>query len=234
MDLWDCSHGSAAYVADVTLLARALRFLIDLVIPLVLYYVLRAAGASVFVALLAGAIVSAASGLWQLVHSRRVGGLATYMTVMLVGSLVIALISGSERFLLAKGAVLTGVTGLWFIGSLWTRRPLAYHFSKPLIEGRLGWPGGWDEMWDRSAAFRRMWRVSSVLWGVGTLFDAAARVWMSYHLDPDRVPILGNALYAVTALTLIVITNIWYFACGIANRSSAIYRAEDGSSLARQ
>src|SRR5665811_765994 len=80
----------------------------------------------------------------------------------------------------ARGALLTGVTGLWFIASLWGRRPLAYLFSQPLLEGRFRWPRDWDGLWDRSPRFRRMWRNSSLLWGIGTLIDAALRVVMAY------------------------------------------------------
>ena len=139
------------------------------------------------------------------------------------------MISGSEQFLLAKGAVLTGVTGIWFIASTWlAKRPLAYLFSRPLIEGRLGWPGDWDGMWTRAPAFRRMWRVSSLIWGVGLLLDAAVRVWMSYRLPPDTVPALAQVLYGVTTVVLIVVSNIWYFACGIHRRSSALYLGSPG------
>ena len=125
--------------------------------------------------------------------------------------------------------MLTGVTGIWFIASTWlAKRPLAYLFSRPLIEGRLGWPGDWDGMWTRAPAFRRMWRVSSVIWGIGLLVDAAVRVWMSYRLPPDTVPALAQLLYGVTTVVLIVVTNIWYFACGIHRRSSALYLGSPG------
>jgi len=210
-------------------LAQGLRFTVDLVVPVAAYYLLRLLGSSVYAALLVSTLISAASALVQLVRSRHLDGLATYMTVMLLGSLVIALISGSEQFLLAKGAVLTGVTGIWFIASIWlAKRPLAYLFSRPLIEGRLGWPGDWDGMWTRAPAFRRMWQVSSAIWGVGLLVDAGVRVWMSYSLPPDSVPALGQVLYGVTTVVLIVISNAWYFACGIHRRSSALYLGSPG------
>ena len=204
--------------------ARVVRFAVDLVVPVAAYYLVRLLGSSVYTALLVSTLLSAASALVQLVRSRRLDGLAAYMTVMLLGSLVIALVSGSERFLLAKGAVLTGVTGTWFIASAWlARRPLVFLFSRPLIEGRLGWPGDWDTMWTRAPAFRRMWRVSSVIWGLGLLLDAAVRVWISYRLPPDSVPALAQVLYGVTTVVLVVISNVWYFACGIHRRSSPLY-----------
>lgn len=56
-----------------------------------------------------------------------------------------------------------------------------------------------------------MWRVSSVLWGIGTLADAALRVVLAYTLPVDEVPGLATALYAVTSAVLVV-TNVYYVA----------------------
>jgi len=37
----------------------------------------------------------------------------------------------------------------------------------------------WDALWQAEPRFRRIWRVSSVMWGAGVLADAAIRVVMS-------------------------------------------------------
>lgn len=105
------------------------------------------------------------------------------------------------------------------IASLWSRQPLAYPFSQPLLEGRFRWPQHRDELGDHSPPMRRMWRVSSVLRGIGTLVDAALRVIMAYTLPRDPVP----ALYAGTSVVLIAVTAIYYAAAGIYyNRTSAL------------
>ncbi len=68
-----------------------------------------------------------------------------------------------------------------------------------------------------------MWRVSSLLWGIGTLIDAALRVVMACTLPPDLVPALGTALYAGTSVVLIAVTTVYYAVSGIYNRTSALY-----------
>jgi hypothetical protein len=188
----------------------ALRLLVDVVAPLGLYYALRAGGVGVYLALLASTVLSAAISVGSLVRDRKLNGLSTYLTTMLLASVVVSVIAGSPRFLLAKEAWLTALTGVWFLVSLRAGRPLAYLYSRPLLEGRLRWPGGWDELWDRFPRWRRMWRVSSLLWGIGTLADAALRVVMAYTLPIDSVPALGTALYAATAVVLIVVNNVYY------------------------
>jgi hypothetical protein len=159
----------------------------------------------------------------SLLRDRRLDGMATYMLVMMLGSVGVSLLYGGTRFLLAKGALLTGVTGVWFIASVWGALPLAYLFSRPVAEGRFGWPDSWEDLWAASPRFRRMWRVSSVMFGIGTLLDAALRVMMAYTLPPDAVPVLGTVLYAATSVVLIAVNNVYYFRCGLWDRSSALY-----------
>jgi intracellular septation protein A len=205
-------------------ITTVIRVAADFALPLVVYYGLRRAGADVYVSLIVGSLLSASSAAVSLVRTRHLDGMAAYMTKMMLGSVAVSLLFGSTRFLLAKGALLTGVTGIWFIASVWTRRPLAYHFTRPLLEGRFHWPSAWDELWERAPKFRRMWRVSSVLFGIGSLVDAALRVVFAYTLPPDRVPILSTGLYAATSVVLIVVTNVYYILCGVQNPSSEMYR----------
>jgi hypothetical protein len=68
-----------------------------------------------------------------------------------------------------------------------------------------------------------MWRISSVLWGIGTLADSAVRVTMAYTLPVDLVPALGAALYAGTSAVIIVVTNVYYVTAGVYDRRSAMY-----------
>lgn len=205
---------------------RWLRFTLvalDLVVPVVLFYVLRALGVSAYLALLAGAVASLASAAVSYLRDRRVNGVATFMTTMLVLSTVVALVGGSTRFLLARDALVTGVAGTWFIASCWTARPLAYHLSRAVGEGRFRWPSDWEQLWHRAPRFRRMWRVASVVWGIGTLLDAALRVVMAYTLPVDVVPALTLALYVVTSVLLCVATNVYYVLCGAMDPRSSLY-----------
>ncbi|GAA5190986.1 hypothetical protein GCM10023322_47360 [Rugosimonospora acidiphila] len=205
------------------------RVLADVVVPVAAYYGLRWAGLGAFAALLAGAIVSGAIVLGRVLRDRRADGLAVFtLTVMLLG-VGVALISGSARLLLAREAWVTGLAGLWFIGSLWTRRPLSYQFTRPMLEGRWGWPGSWERLWSAAPRFRRMWRVSTVMWGVALLADAAARLAMAYTLPVDAVPALTTTLYAVTTGILISVTNLYYRASGALNRRSPLYAAPGSS-----
>ncbi|MFG1946785.1 VC0807 family protein [Nonomuraea sp. NPDC048826] len=194
--------------------------------PVVLYYGLRAAGVSVQVALLADTLLSAAVTARTLLRERRLDGLSAFFTAMLAVAVVISLFSGDERMLLAKEGWVTGAAGLWFLASIRMSRPLAYAFTRPLLERR--YPVGpvrerWEVYWERLPRFRRIWRVSSVIWGVALLLDAAARVAMAYMLPADTVRVAGTLLYVAATLITMIITNVHYIMSGLFNSWSSLY-----------
>jgi hypothetical protein len=205
---------------------QVLRLVVDFALPTALYYVLRAFGVGLYLSLLVSALLPAGFALRSWVRTRERDGPAIYMLAMLLLSALVALVGGSPRFLLAREALLTGVTGVWFIASVRARRPLAFLYTRPMLEGRRRFvdiPGDWDELWERIPAFRRIWRVGSVLWGVALLADSAVRVVMAYSLPVDAVPGLGTALYVGTSAALIVITNVYYHVTGLYDSRSRLY-----------
>ena len=188
----------------------------DIAAPIALYYGLRAAGLSSLQALAIGAVIPAASAAWVLIRQRRANMVALLVLGTIAASLIISVISHSPRFLLAKDGLITSVWGIWFLASLGARRPAAFLFARPLLEGRRAFAvRDWDALWDAEPRFRRIWRVSTVIWGLALLADAVIRVVMAYTLPVDVVPGLGGALYPVTFVVIQIITNIYYQVAGL-------------------
>jgi len=120
-------------------------FAFDLLAPTALLYVLLGLGSSLYAALLASASVSATSALIS--YRRGTGNqrFAPYMLALTLAGFGIALITGSDRFLLAKESVLTAMVGFWFFRSIWAERPLTYQFTRPMLEGRISRVGpSWE------------------------------------------------------------------------------------------
>ena len=195
---------------------RLLRPVLGIAGSTALFYGLRALGVGLYAALVIGAVVSLVPALGGLLRGDRPSGLEAFFTVLLFASFVVALLPGDARFLLAKDAVVTAGVGAWFAASLrFADRPLAYQFARPMTEGRLGWPGGWERLWAEEEWFRRMWRTSSILWAAGTMLDAAARVLMAYLLPADVVPGLNLLTWVVTLVVLNVVTTVVYVRAGV-------------------
>jgi hypothetical protein len=183
--------------------------LLDVVAPVASYYGLRAAGVSVYLALVAGAIGPGISTTVGLIRGRAADGLAVFVVTTMLLGLGVSLVTGSPRFVLAKEGWVTAVGAVWFLASARTRRPLAFRFARSLLEGRPAFTGeSWDSIWQRNPGFRRLWRVSSVIWGAGLLADAGIRVVIAYTLPIDLVPAIAAALYPVTFLVLQVLDQI--------------------------
>ncbi|WP_018503198.1 VC0807 family protein [Parafrankia discariae] len=192
---------------------------VDLVVPVAAYYLLRGVGCAPGPALLLASVPTAVFGLHQIVRHRRVDALAAFVLAVLAGSVLISAITGSPRFLLAKGAFFTAAIGLVFLGSFLARRPLAFVLARDML-GRTPWGarfdvGSWDVHWAGDAVFRRAWRFATGLWAAGMLADAAVRLAMALTLPVDAVPALGSALSVVTFVGLQVIQQVYFARVGL-------------------
>ena len=188
----------------------------DIGAPIAVYYLLHGLGMANLVALGAGAVLPALGAAWTLIAKRRADGVALFVLATILVSIGVSVVARQHRFLLAKDGLITGLWGAWFLVSVRARRPAAFVFARPLLEGRKMYTArDWDALWQAEPGFRRVWRVSSVMWGVGLLADAAARVVMSYTLPVSAVPGLGGALWPVTFVVLQVVTNVYYYFAGL-------------------
>jgi hypothetical protein len=202
----------------------ALNMVWDVGAPIGMYYLLRGAGMSTFLALLLAALLPGITSIYQDVRSGKLDGIGLFMVATTVMSALASLVSGSPRFLLAKDGLVTAFAGAWLLGAARGRRPVVFSFARALLEGRVG-PGreSWDLLWARLPRFRRIWRVAGVIWGAATIADAALRFVMAYTMPVDQVPALNGAQWGVLFVLLQVVTNIYYHRAGLYNPASALY-----------
>ena len=203
-----------------------LTLLLDLAAPIVLYYGLRAVGIGIVPCLVVGAVPPASNAIAHAVRRRQIDGLGATVLTLLVLSAGVSMIVGSPRWLLAKDAGLTAVWGIWFLLSVRGPRPLTFRFTRPLLEGRRvfdphlrTWTPPpqqtWDELWKHDPQFRRIWRLTTVIWATGFLLDAALRVVMAFTLPVNDVPVLAGALWLCTFLLLQVVTHTYFVRAGL-------------------
>lgn len=193
--------------------------LMDLVVPVAGYYILRALGLDPVLALMLAGAPTAAAVIYRVIRQRKVDALGIFVLTVLAGSVALSFVTGTPRFLLAKEGWFTAAIGAAFLVSLRFARPLAFSMARAMLShtplGATLNVGTWDELWERDRRFRRIWRVATVLWGAGLIADAAARVVMAYTLPVDTVPALGAALWAVTFVLLQIIQHIYFTRAGL-------------------
>lgn len=193
--------------------------LMDLVVPVAGYYLLRAAGLTPLLALVLAGAPTVAFLVGQAVKRRRVDALGAFVLVVVLACIAVSLVTGDPRFLLAKAGVFTGLIGVGFLATLLLARPLPFTLARAMLARTPArealHTGSWDQMWEWHPWFRRVWRVDTLIWAFGLLADGAVRVLMAYALPVDMVPALAAALWAVTFMVLQVAQHIYFTRAGL-------------------
>jgi hypothetical protein len=147
----------------------------DIAGPLVAYSLLRSAGLGTVSALVISGIFPAVGLAIAMARERRVDVVGVLVLLGIAMGTGLGLASGSARLVLLEGSVPTAVFGMVCLGSLWTRRPLMYRFAVEFIGADT--PKGRDfaDRW-RYREFRHAFKVTTVVWGVAFLAEAAARI----------------------------------------------------------
>ncbi|UMP05448.1 VC0807 family protein [Amycolatopsis sp. EV170708-02-1] len=199
--------------------------LLEVVVPVAGYYVLRGFGVSPLFALALCALPTVLFVLYRAIRRRKIDTLAIFVLTIFAISVGVSFVTGSPRFMVAKAGWVTGAIGAGFLVSLLFARPLAFGMARSMVaKSRFAdslRAGEWDELWPRHAWFRRAWRVATVLWGVALIADAAGRVLLAYTLPVDSVPALGTALYGVTFVAVQVLQHLYFRRVGLWRRLAA-------------
>jgi hypothetical protein len=122
---------------------------------------------------------------------------------------LLALITGDGRLILAKSAVVPAVGGLYGIVTTAIGRTLLYDVAQPFVtRGHPAMVAAWQECWRTEPGFVRRLRLLNLIWGIGFVIGAVLRVVVIYRVPLDvavlagQVPTLGMLLVlaAVTRL----------------------------------
>jgi hypothetical protein len=178
---------------------------VDIAIPLALFYGLKALGANDLTALLVGVVPGLISSAVSLVRNRRTDLVGMAVVVSMVASTVVAVVGGDARLLLVRNAWISlpfaGIT-LW---SLRHPRPLTYTVTQAMIPRRAVLM---DELWETNARFREAWKWITVCWGIASIVDAILRIVLSYALPIDVVPATDPVITVLTIVALQVPTQV--------------------------
>jgi len=178
--------------------------IIDGALPAILYQILSRHGVAAVPALAAGAIFPAANILRKFVQKRTfdlVGGIVLFFLAV---GVITTLISGSVLFVLIKESFITGLVGLMFLSSFLWKRPIIFYFTRQIGSGddaqRRAY---WDNLWEQAPPFRHTMRTITMVWGVGYVVEAAARVIVALSFSPGTVVVISPILAIGTTIGLI-------------------------------
>ena len=173
--------------------------LLDVVVPLAGFYVLRGFGVGPLLALiLSGVLVLPSLGysVWQ---QRKVNVLTVFTVSLLVVSALMSLITGSPRLLLIREAWIFLLLGLWVLGTVPTRRPFMMIAGRSIVIAKVGMDGlaTFEARWHAEAAFRKATRILSAVWGLVFTLDALVQIVLAYTLPIDAFPLINTVQWLV-------------------------------------
>jgi hypothetical protein len=181
--------------------------LLDVAVPVALYYLLTELGLSNTPALLVGGLVPFARSVRSFVREGSADYLAAMMAALFLLGLVLVAFTGSPKFLLAKESIGTALVGLWCLGSAWARRPMTFYTARPLLtKGRPVALRCWDRLVDSSGTFRSIQRRLAILWGLGLLVEAAVRLSIVEHYSVHTAAGLVNVAAVAIVLVLCLLS----------------------------
>ena len=196
---------------------------VNVVLPILTYTVLVAAGLAPVPALLL-------SGVWPLlemvvtvVRQRHVDEFSLFVLIGIVVGVLTAAFSDSTRAVFLKDSITTGLVGLIFLVTL-PFKPLTFFLARRFAtDGSKVQRDWWDGLW-RHPGFRRAQRGLGAAWGLALVGEAAVRAWLTYRLGPQAMVVVNNVVpYAVIAVMVFVSVTV-------GNRSRAAAQRRHGSS----
>ncbi|MFE7705209.1 VC0807 family protein [Streptomyces sp. NPDC057486] len=181
------------------LLDSVLPLLVDVGVPLVSYYALKAAGTGTFAALAWSSVVPVVRTVWGVARRRRLNGLAALMVTVNVVGLLTSLMVGDPRLMLAKDSGVSSIIGLVVLVSAWKGQPMMSAAVRPwLVKGDAAKDTAWQRLSAESAAFRRAEARFSAVWGAALLGECVVRTVGAYTVPVETMVWLGTVIMVAT------------------------------------
>ncbi|MFD4552101.1 VC0807 family protein [Streptomyces sp. NPDC058466] len=192
------TSGTATTPATETAATRPsfLPLILDVAVPVGSYYLLKNAfGMSTMAALGWSSVVPAVRTAWSAVKERKVNALAGLILFVNVVGLLLSLVAGDPRLMLAKDSGVSSAIGIGILVSVKLGRPMMTAGMKPfLIKGDAAKNAAWDRLVAGSPRFRKAERVFSLVWGVVLLGECVLRIVGAYTLPIDTMVWLGTVV----------------------------------------
>jgi hypothetical protein len=176
--------------------------LVDVAPPLIVYYGLRAAGASEYAALLSGTVVSGLRVVYGVVKSRSLDPFAAYLLLTFGLSLAVGLATTDPKLILVGNTFVNGLGGLIFLGSCFVGTPLTQ-----VVGQRFRKPEDAAPTIDEAAHLRRTHILLSAMWGIGLLVEVAIRLVVIANLSVDAANGVNSAI-TLPVIGLLVLATI--------------------------
>lgn len=197
----------APFTPRKALLDSLAPLLVDVAVPLVSYYVLKAAGMGTFGALAWSSVVPAVRTVWGVVRERKLNAFAALMVSVNAVGLLLSLVAGDPRLMLAKDSGVSSVIGLAVLVTAVRGRPMMTAGLRPwLTRGEAAKDAAWQRLSAESAAFRKAEMRFSAAWGVALLAECVVRAVGAYTVPVETMVWLGTVILVVAMVLAFLVS----------------------------
>jgi hypothetical protein len=197
----------------------AVHMLFELVLPIVLYYVLRGFVSPLLALLLAG-VPTALAVMVKGYKERKVDMMGVLMLMGFVVSAILAFVQSDPKLYLLRESAMTLAMGLMLLLTLFPLR-WRYHVLRPFmfyVARQIAISSNvlmnantvrehWDWFWDYYATFRYFLRALTGVWGLGLVSEFLVRVLLINSLDEvDDVVYYSNIYMFIVMILLGAVT----------------------------
>ncbi|WP_369248294.1 VC0807 family protein [Streptomyces sp. R41] len=196
--------GTTAATADIdggsAVRQTFLPLILDVAVPMGSYYLLKSGfGMSTMAALGWSSVVPAVRTVWGVVKERTFNGLAALILFVNVVGLLLSLVAGDPRLMLAKDSGVSSVVGIGILVSVMLGKPMMTTALKPFItKGDAVKTAAWERLLSGSERFRKFERTFSLVWGVALFGECLVRIVGAYTLPIDTMVWLGTVIMIAT------------------------------------
>ena len=167
-----------------TILSLASSILINGVLPFLIYLAVKNyTTASDYLALILTGVPSLIDSIVGVIRRKRIDLLAGIVLTGIAVSLILIALGGNPKIYLVRESFFTVALALAYLVSLLFKRPLAFYFARHFTTGNHpeNIPA-FNALW-QYRQFRHTMRVTTVVWGVGFLLEAAIRTTLVFTLS---------------------------------------------------
>jgi hypothetical protein len=171
--------------------------LLDVLIPLGIYYLLHdAVGLSLVTSMAASSVLPAVRTIVTAVRDHTLETLAALMLTLNLASIVISLISGDARMLFAREAAVSSVVAVWALGTVALNRTPLFEpgFEAFITRGERRRTEIWQRLRHCNPEIGSLLRRHTLVWGIVLLADCCVRVILALTMPIHDLPWLSTAV----------------------------------------
>ncbi len=178
------------------------------------------------VSLIASALPPLLWSVYELIKTRRLDAVSVLVVAAIVFTVGATAMGGSARLIQIRDALVTGLVGVMFLGSLAMKRPMIFYLARAMMArdteaGAQEFEAAWLQPGVPGA-----FRLLTLVWGLGLIGQTAVMCWLAWIWPIGRYlllsPPIGYGIFGV-----LMAWSLWFRARRLAAAKAAGWSAAE-------